>query len=354
MLTRTQKVRLGVFLLVGVILVGGGVALLAGLNLFKRYDRYTIRFNETVSGLSPGSSVKLRGVDVGRVESITIDPEDARIVAVKIRVTRGTPINVGAKAQLVASGITGLKFVEITGGEKGAARMEPGAQITPKPSTMTTITGRAEAIAYKAERLLNNALLMTTDDNREIALGLLKDLRKLVRRLTEATRAVTRTLDDTRPQLAFALKQFGRSARTVRRTVASVNVLVSSFHRETRATFTEARAAIKEVRRAAGNKGQLAKTLKRVERVVARAGETLRSPSITRSVTAAKSSLVALQLLLTDLRALMNEAAVDVRPVLRSARSAAEHMEEFARTIRENPAALLRPGTRRKRKLPSK
>lgn len=352
MLNRTQKVRLGVFLLAGALLVGGAVAVLAGMSIFKRHDQYTIRFRETVSGLTPGSSVKLRGVDVGRVQSIQIDPKDSEVVVVTVQVKKGTPFPKGASAQLVTSGITGLKYIEVTGGKKGAERMESGQEIPSRPSALYTITGKAESIAFKAEQLLNNVLRITSSENREMAVGLVQDARTLLRRLSEAAQSTTRTMEEIRPELSFALKQLGRSTRTVRRTVAGIDRMVEVFQREAKGAFAELRSTIRQVRRAAGSKGELAMTLRRVEKTVAAAGERISSPDITKSINSVQTSLTALRLLLVDLRAIVNEASVDIRPVLRSTRSAVEHLEEFARTVRENPAVLLRPSTRKQRKLP--
>ena len=73
--------RVGLFVLGGALL-----ALIFTLWLTTKpddqYQRYRIRFAESVSGLSNGSAVKFRGVSVGNVESIVIDPSDSRLIQV--------------------------------------------------------------------------------------------------------------------------------------------------------------------------------------------------------------------------------------------------------------------------------
>ena len=44
------------------------------------YDRYYVFTRESVTGLSVDSSVKYRGVDVGRVKEVILNPKDAEEV----------------------------------------------------------------------------------------------------------------------------------------------------------------------------------------------------------------------------------------------------------------------------------
>jgi phospholipid/cholesterol/gamma-HCH transport system substrate-binding protein len=352
MLTKAQKVRLGVFLIVGLVLVGGGVALLAGLSLFRQHDYYQIQFRERVSGLSPGSPVKIRGVEVGRVESLRINPKNVELVEVEIRVRENTPILKGAEAQIVPSGITGLKHVEISGGQQGQPRLEPGSTIPSKPSALTKITGKAEAIAFKAERLINNVLEITRPKNRELVVGLLEDTRTTVQRIGKSAEAATALMVNAEPQVNRTLAELGRSARRVRRAARSLDHLMDTANREVKLTFAEARGALENMRRITGAEGDIQKSLKKLRKVADTFEAKVKGPEISRSLTSVRSSLKAMRLLMVDLRALVTRAAVDVKPVLRSARNAAEHLEEFARRVRENPAALLRPASTRRRKLP--
>ena len=354
MLTKTQKVRLGIFLIVGLVLVGGGIALLAGMSLFKRYDYYKIHFRETVSGLSPGSPVKVRGVEVGRVESITINEEDVEVVDVEIRVRRGLPILEGSVAQLATGGITGLKHIEITGGDKGGQRLESGAEIPAIPSKLTRITGKAEAIAFKAEQLLNNALNLTTPENRDKMVGLVQDTRVMVKEVGKSAATIRELLVLVRPEFVRALTELRRASRKIRHAASSVEDLMDTTKGEVRVTFAEARGALRNLRKISDDDGELKKTFKSLRRVAAVAEKKINSPGVEGSLSSLQSSLKAMKLLMIDVRAMVNRASVNIRPVLRSARNAAEHLEEFARSVRENPAALLRPSTSRKRKLPRK
>jgi len=81
---------------------------------------YRIHFNESVSGLAVGDPVKFRGIDVGTVKAMSVDPDNSRLVLVDVRLRKETPVKVDTRASLVLKGITGVVFVELNGGDPAA------------------------------------------------------------------------------------------------------------------------------------------------------------------------------------------------------------------------------------------
>lgn len=82
--------------------------------------RYCIRFADSVSGLAVGDPVKYRGVDVGNVETMDIDPDDSRLVRVDVKLRKETPVKTDTRASLRLKGITGVVFVELAGESRDA------------------------------------------------------------------------------------------------------------------------------------------------------------------------------------------------------------------------------------------
>src|SRR5688500_20113560 len=76
----SRRFRLGVFVLGGIALAIGGIVALSAGRLFQ--DTYPVYcyFEENVQGLEPGSAVKFRGVEIGRVEEVSLMPS-ARIAS---------------------------------------------------------------------------------------------------------------------------------------------------------------------------------------------------------------------------------------------------------------------------------
>ena len=120
------------YLLVGAVVL----ALVAGLAAFSVWlvkadidregDLYQIAFAGSVTGLQQGSQVRYRGVPVGRVADIRIDPEHVESVLVTVEIERGTPIRQDTVASLEMQGITGIAFVQLRGGtqDEPAARCD--------------------------------------------------------------------------------------------------------------------------------------------------------------------------------------------------------------------------------------
>lgn len=165
--TRAEKARLGVFL---VVLASAGVALilfLVGGRIFTRTDEYFTRLDESITGLGPGSTVRQNGVDVGQITGISPDSVNIRRTVVHFRVRRGTHIKKDMSATLGSYGITGLKYLEITGGSYGSAKVPVGGEIPSSLSMIGRLTSRADSIAYKVDRLLGNIIAITEMDNRE-------------------------------------------------------------------------------------------------------------------------------------------------------------------------------------------
>ena len=118
------------YILVGSFVAILGAVLLIGLLWLGKtdyrgiYDHYEAYFRESVAGLSVDSTVKYRGVDVGRVKSITLNPNNPEEVKLTLDIASGTPVKTDTIAVLVTQGLTGLATINLTGGSREAPRLE--------------------------------------------------------------------------------------------------------------------------------------------------------------------------------------------------------------------------------------
>jgi ABC-type transporter Mla subunit MlaD len=168
MVSKATKVRLGIFIAIGSILILVFAAAVAGSRLVQKRDIYYIMFeNYSVSGLQVGGPVNYQGIKVGRVDAIKIDPKDVSKIILTLSVDAGTPIKVDTEAVLTLIGITGLKAVEIRGGTKEAALMKPKSFIKAGISVFDNISDRAISIADKLDEIANNISEMTSEENRK-------------------------------------------------------------------------------------------------------------------------------------------------------------------------------------------
>jgi phospholipid/cholesterol/gamma-HCH transport system substrate-binding protein len=109
---KTHKFFIGLFVMAGTLI---GVALIIWIGASKYFQKgstYVTFFDESVQGLQVDSSVKYRGVDVGRVESIQVAP-DFKLVEVVMKVELEGDLQQNTVSQLKTAGITGIVFIEL-------------------------------------------------------------------------------------------------------------------------------------------------------------------------------------------------------------------------------------------------
>lgn len=166
MRNRSQKIRLGVFLVVSVTTLVLVIAFFTAREFFKKEDIFFISYEDvSVSGLDVGSPVKYMGINIGTIKDIGIDPGNVNRVIVELSLKPETPIKENARANIISLGITGLKAIEISGASNEARSLKPGSYILAGSSFADDITGKAEIITQKAERVLNNLIEFTQPQN---------------------------------------------------------------------------------------------------------------------------------------------------------------------------------------------
>ena len=105
----------GVFVLIGLLCIGYLTIHLGELDLIGA-DEYRIhaRF-QSVSGLKAGAAVEMSGVQIGKVDGISLDPE--RLMAsVELKIDKGVQLTDDAIASVKTSGLIGDKFINISPG----------------------------------------------------------------------------------------------------------------------------------------------------------------------------------------------------------------------------------------------
>jgi len=119
------------YTVVGLFIALLGAAALAGVLWLSRtdyrgvYDRYYTFMDESVSGLSRDSYVRYRGVDVGRVKEIALNPDNPEQVRLALDLVRGTPVKEDTVAVLETQGLTGITTVNLRGGSRASSPLKP-------------------------------------------------------------------------------------------------------------------------------------------------------------------------------------------------------------------------------------
>jgi phospholipid/cholesterol/gamma-HCH transport system substrate-binding protein len=206
----------GAFVLVlGAALVAGVLWLAVGLGGQKKVDPYASIFAESVAGLSIDAPVKFLGVDVGKVSRIEIDPQDSRQVRLHFLIERGTPIKQDSEAVLKTQGLTGIAYVELSGGSPAAAPLRPSAEqpepiIRSKPSLSARLENLLGTALAGLDRMSGNLNAVFDAENRAALKQTLADLATLTHTLAAQKETISAGIDDaarTAQQAAMASAQ---------------------------------------------------------------------------------------------------------------------------------------------------
>jgi phospholipid/cholesterol/gamma-HCH transport system substrate-binding protein len=103
----------GIFVSLTLLALVGFTIWLMGAGEFARYQRYTVYFNDAVSGLVDEAVVKYQGVAVGRIIGMRLAPDRNDLVKVDIEVKEDTPVRAGTSAAIEIQGITGQSYLEL-------------------------------------------------------------------------------------------------------------------------------------------------------------------------------------------------------------------------------------------------
>lgn len=127
--SRTQM-KVGVFLLAGVLTIMISIFMLGGDKVFLRdYATLHAHFDQ-VQGLAEGSVVSLAGVNIGNVERIDFDA-DTNLLDVVLRIEERYLLKLkeGAAAEIRTQGALGDKFVYIIPGDTQAQPLKDGGKL---------------------------------------------------------------------------------------------------------------------------------------------------------------------------------------------------------------------------------
>jgi paraquat-inducible protein B len=250
--TATNHWKLGLFVLAG---IGAGIGTLfwLGAQRFQRESFPAIAFfDESVQGLDVGSPVKFRGVTVGTVANITIAP-DHRHVQVKSDIyvdsVRSLGISDGApdpksgqpfmpqnlRVQLVAAGITGVRFVGVDFFDPERYPPPPlpfpppWNYIPSAPSTLRSLEQAALEFANRLPALGEQTTATLTEGRATLAEGrqTLTSLRQLSDELRGADGSVNRLvtrLETTTQTFETAVRESDPAATTAALRAASSSV----------------------------------------------------------------------------------------------------------------------------------
>lgn len=223
----------GAFVLVlGALLIAGALWLASGGAWQKKYELYLAIEDESVAGLNLNAPVKYNGVDVGKVRKIELDHANPNRVNLLFAIEAGTPIKEDTIAVLKTQGLTGIAYVELSGGAMDSPPLlaTPGSQypvIRTKPSLSARLENVLTNVLTKFDSTANNINAILSVENQTALKSTLADLAAVARTLAARKDTIdaglrngARTLENTAQataQMGAVVDRIGRSADAVQK-----------------------------------------------------------------------------------------------------------------------------------------
>lgn len=127
----------------------------------KDYNYYLVYMNESVAGLTPDSSVKYNGVDIGSVKKISVNTRNMKQVRILLAIDEQIPIKTDTIATLISQGLTGISYINLSGGSPKAPLLKP------RPNKKYPVITTEPSLFFRLDsmiRELGESLTKTSND----------------------------------------------------------------------------------------------------------------------------------------------------------------------------------------------
>jgi len=249
----------GAFVLgLGALLLAGVLWLAAGMGGKQAMDTYQAVIQESVAGLNVDAPVKVLGVDVGKVSRVEIDPQNSQQVRLRFLIARGTPIKRDSVAVLKTQGLTGIAYIELSGGSASAPLLVAGPDgVPPTIPFKLSLSARLEnvltSVLGNVDRVSNNLNAVFDADNRAALKSTLADVATLAHGLAAQQGVISQGLADAArtarltaragEQLGPTLERIADSAQAVARMAEEANAASGRVGRAADAAASSVRQA---------------------------------------------------------------------------------------------------------------
>lgn len=295
---KANEIKTGIMVFFTLVILGFFLVSIFGLEFGKKRKEYQI-FLHYVGGISKGSLVKFRGMNVGQVTEIKLPEGDENRISVQLEVDRNTPVKTDSKVFVTAIGLMADQHIEITAGSIDSPLLPPGSIIDSKEAlSFAEITEALGELNNRMQVLITRVNNMFNEENLSHLASMMKNVDTLVQ---EGRKPFLETVSNLNT-LSHQLEQVSKD----------INQLMDR------------------------NKGNLQEILSNLE---------LTSK-------AAKQMTADLQGTTKHLKSVMYSSNTNLHEIIENFQSTSQNLEEFTRLLKEQPWSMVRKEAPPERKIP--
>lgn len=308
MMTHEQKTRLGVFLSLATVIFIAVAGFFIVPKLRDPGDVYTINFrNTSVQGLIVGSLVKYRGVEIGRVIRIRVNPTNLDSVLIDVKIRPGLVMKTDMRAVLVYVGLTGQKYIELSGGTLAAENLKAHAEI---------VTGRG--LGEKADGIVTNIETTATRITELLSPENMKRFSAFLENAEKGSAALSGVLESRRSSLDNTLANFEKASLEFVRATEKFVPMTEDMNRLIRTLETNSQETLGNISRRFSSE-EMGQAIKDVRAFLDTASVSLKK-----------------------VESVLLEQQSELTRTFSSLGVAVENLARFSREIADEPSALLR------------
>jgi phospholipid/cholesterol/gamma-HCH transport system substrate-binding protein len=268
----SKEIRIGLFTVIALTMLVMGVKFLKGNGFLSSNVTYFSEF-DNVGGLTDGNSVLVRGLGIGRVKKIVINPSNPTKVLVEIEIDKTIKVPINSRLILASDGLLGGKLLNLEIGNATTFLPEnatiPNATEGGMMETFGNIGGKVDPILTKADSIavtlnlllkdfrvtssiLNQTLTSVGTSSTKVN-DLLADNQQNIKGITGNINTLTSSLTDTERKVKDLMVKLNTLGDTVNK------AQIGSALRATQKSLTELTTTLQSVNKGEGTMGQLAK-----------------------------------------------------------------------------------------------
>lgn len=186
--TRANYTIVGAFMVFFLIAMVTFILWVTRSDFSRNTTEYNVYFSKSVTGLKEGGTVLYRGVPIGAVKSIALDPKNVERIKVTILIKGNVPIKEDAFASLETQGITGVAYIQLSGGTSQAPLLQPKpgkyrAVIPTRSSVFEEVTASLPAVLQQISKTFEEIRPLFNDENRQAFGESLKNIHTITKAL---------------------------------------------------------------------------------------------------------------------------------------------------------------------------
>ncbi|TRX40882.1 MlaD family protein [Flavobacterium restrictum] len=213
----TREIKTAILVITAILLFIWGYSFLKGRDLFSHYTTLYVQY-DNVEGLSKSAPVTLNGLTIGKVNSITINPENGKL-SVELQLKTDFPISKSSIAAIYEPGIIAGKQIAIYPNFEDKTLVLDGGQLAGnvKLGLTETVAEKLVPVQQKVEKLLANVDKLVTGLNtvldekgQENLKTSLAEFSETMKQLHKTSTNVNTIFDENKAQLKGTLTNFNK------------------------------------------------------------------------------------------------------------------------------------------------